>query len=411
MNARLRDPRFWVVQALVVLIAAADWTGDDLAAQVHVVSLLTVMLFFVPVTYAALNFGFPSALATAIWCVVADLPIIFVHHTGTTRIEELLQLAAIVGVAVFVARHVDRAEAAERKYRALFEHSPEAVVLLDGGGRALDLNPAAVDLLGRAPAREILEAEAPFPLTRADGRRLWLEPLRTAVGDGLMQLELRDATEARARHDSLRAFARAVLAAQEEERRRLAQEIHDDTIQSVVLLCRRMDAVARAAPPAVASGIADLRVQAETTIQGLRRLTRALRPPVLDDLGLVASLRQVVDDFSQRTGVAARLDVTGDARRLAPEVELGVFRIAQEAVHNVEQHAHAHRLAVRLIVGPEAAVLGVADDGVGMAERAGPAGDHLGLVGMRERAQLLGGTLRIRSRPGRGVQLRLRVPA
>ena len=343
--------------------------------------------------------------------MVADAPIIFLNHTGTTRIEELLQLAAIVGVAVFVARHVDRGEAAERKYRALFEHSPEAVVLLDGAGRALDLNPAAADLLGQAPAREILEAQAPFPLTRADGRRLWLEPLRTAVGDGLMQLELRDATAAHARHDSLRAFARAVLAAQEEERRRLAQEIHDDTIQSVVLLCRRMDAVARAAPPAVASGIADLRVQAETTIQGLRRLTRALRPSVLDDLGLVASLRQVVDDFSQRTGVAARLDVTGDARRLAPEVELGVFRIAQEAVHNVEQHAHAHRLAVRLAVGTGAAVLAVADDGVGLAGTAAPPGDHLGLVGMRERAHLLGGTLRIRSRPGRGVQLRLRVPA
>ncbi len=411
MSLRLREPRFWAVQGLVVLIAAADAVGDNVMPELHIISLFMVLLFFVPVTYAALNFGFPNALATAAWCVLADTPIIFLDHQGTTRVEELLQLAALVGVAVFVASRVDRAEAAERKYHALFEHSPQAVVLLDGAGHARDINPAAADLLGAVPPAAVLEADAPFALQRPDGRRIWLEPLRTLIADGLVQLQLRDVTEARQRQDSLRAFARAVLAAQEEERRRLAQEIHDDTIQSVVLLCRRMDTLARGAAPELASGIADLRREAEDTIHRLRRLTRALRPSVLDDLGLVASLRQVVEDFQARTGVQARFDATGDPRRLAPEVELGLFRIAQEAVHNVEQHAHARRLAVRLAVGTGAAVLAVADDGVGLAGTADPPGDHLGLVGMRERAHLLGGTLRIRSRPGRGVQLRLRVPA
>jgi PAS domain S-box-containing protein len=437
LRPRFHDARFWAIQALILLIAAIDAAGDDLWPKANIVSLFVVILFFVPVTYAALNFGFSGAVATAAWGFLLDVPVILWHHQGTLRTQELLQLFAIDAVAVYVASRVDRAEAAqaalhlsERKYRTLFEDSPQPVLLLDADRTVRDLNPAAARLFGvsreRALDRPLGEVGGatleravaaggiPLELKRPQGGSAWLAPLLTQIEDErqgpLVQLQLRDVTEERVRQESLRAYARAVVRAQEEERRHLAQEIHDDTIQSIVLLCRRMDGLARAAAalPEVARGIGELRHDAETTIQGLRRLTRGLRPPVLDDLGLVASIRQVVDDFRERTGVEADFRVSGQLRRLPPEVEVSLFRIAQEAIHNVEQHARARRLGVHLGLGRDAVVLTVADNGVGMG--AGPSADHLGLVGMRERAQLLGGGLRVRSRPGAGVQIRLRVP-
>ena len=435
LRPRLREPRFWVVQALVILIAATDFVGDDLWPQTHIVSLITVILFVVPVTYAALNFGFAGALVTAAWCILADAPIIVWHHEGSTRIEELLQLAAIDAVAVFVASRIDREEAAraraeaaqaalrlsEHKYRSLFESSPQPVLLLGPGQVVRDLNPAAERLFGlprqaaidhelheAAPVLEqaLAAGDSPFAL---DGQ--WFTPLPTVIDDEV-QVQVEDIT----RQESLRAYAHAVLNAQEEERRRLAQEIHDDTIQAIVLLCRRMDSLAKAATPAlpeVAAGLGEVRRDAEATIRGLRRLTRALRPPVLDDLGLVASIRQIVDDVRDRTGLDAHFQVTGEPQRLPPEVELSLFRVAQEALHNAEQHARATRVSVRLRIAADGVTLAVADDGVGMDDPRGrmrPTGDHLGLVGMRERAQLIGGQLRVRSAPGRGVQIRLHVP-
>jgi two-component system sensor histidine kinase UhpB len=440
---RFGDGRFWATQALVVFIAAADAAGDEWWPDAHVVSLFAVILFFLPVTYAALNFGFAGAAATAAWCFLLDAPVVLWHHQGSLRTQELLQLGAIVAVAVFVASRVDRAEAAraaldrsERKYRALFEDSPQPVLLLDGRRTIRDLNPAAARLfaVSRAAAlnRPLAEVAgelagpaltgggAAFPVERPEGGRVWLAPLMAEIGDErqgpLVQLQLRDVTEERRRQDTLRAYARAVVHAQEEERRRLAHEIHDDTIQSMILLCRRLDSLATAVAPArpdLADGIAELRREAEAIIQALRRLTRALRPTVLDDLGLEASIRQVVEDFRDRTGTDVRFRVTGCPRRLPPEVELNLFRIAQEALRNIEQHAHARRVAVHLGMNRDTVVLSVADDGVGMPDpgtRGLPGGDHLGLAGMRERAQIIGGELRIRSSVGRGVHIRLRVP-
>lgn len=452
LRPRFSDPRFWAIQILVALLAAMDILGDVLLPSEHLVSLVVVILFLVPVIYAALNFGFAGSFATALWCLAVDTPIIFANHRGSVRVEELLQLVAMDAVAVFVASRIDREAAAraraeatqtalhlsERKYRSLFEGSPIAVFLLDAGQVIRDLNPAAARLLqlaaGSAVGRPLLGAAGaaagpalvrvvtrggggPLQIGRPDGSQVWVAPLVTAIENErqgpLVQLQLRDVTEEMQLQASLRAYAHGVVRAQEEERRRIAQDLHDDTIQSLVLLCRRMDALAKTAdhtPPVVATGLAAIRRSAETTIQGIRGITRALRPPVLDDLGLVASIRQVVDDLRERTGIDARYRVSGDTRRLPPEVEVGLFRIAQEAVRNVEQHAAAQRISVGLVFRHREVDLRVIDDGVGFTSQATPPQDHLGLVGMRERAELIGGELSIRASPGHGVRIRLRVP-
>ena len=138
----------------------------------------------------------------------------------------------------------------------------------------------------------------------------------------------------------------------------------------------------------------------------LRSIARGLRPSILDDLGLVASLNQVVVEAIGRGGLAGEFQVSGTERRLPPDVELAVFRIAQEAVTNVERHASASHLTVTLEFDDRDLRLRVADDGVGFARhqvRDSVDGYSLGLPGMHERARLAGGRLVVRSTPGQGT--------
>jgi signal transduction histidine kinase len=212
-----------------------------------------------------------------------------------------------------------------------------------------------------------------------------------------------------------RAAAHGVVRGQEDERRRVAQELHDQPVQTLIILCRGLDAVSANAmlPEGTRKQVAAARQTAEETIEGLRRIARGLRPPALDDLGLQACIGQLVTDIEERTDILAELRLPERPTRLTPEVELAIFRIAQEALSNVERHARAHNVSVALAVERNAIALFVDDDGVGFehpAAASGPSSTSLGLIGMTERAQLLGGNLEIVSTPGGGTQLRAVVP-
>jgi len=144
-------------------------------------------------------------------------------------------------------------------------------------------------------------------------------------------------------------------------------------------------------------------------VSELRQISRGLRPPTLDDLGLAAALRKLVADFQGRTGIAASMRVEGAGRRLSPDVELGLFRIAQEALNNVSRHAAAERVTVRVRFLADELRLTVTDDGAGF--NPGQAAESsLGIAGMSERAALLGGTLEVASAPGRGATVRAVIP-
>jgi signal transduction histidine kinase len=160
--------------------------------------------------------------------------------------------------------------------------------------------------------------------------------------------------------------------------------------------------------------VADARDVVDGTAADLRRLSRALRPSILDDLGLVAALRSEVAALGRRSGVTARFGVTGAPGGLAPDLELLFLRITQEALHNIEKHAGAEQTAVRLAFGPTCACLVIRDDGRGLgaipSAAALLANGKLGLVGMEERTRLAGGEFAIRARPGGGTTIRVRVP-
>ena len=200
----------------------------------------------------------------------------------------------------------------------------------------------------------------------------------------------------------------ATLHAQEEERARVARDLHDEVNQSLTGLLLRLEAAREAAPPELESELADTKALANQAMTELLSLARQLRPTALDDLGLVAAIGGQVEQLS-RGEIDARLKVEGDFSDLGDDQQLVVYRVAQEALNNAARHSEAGRVEVRLRREPSGGVvLEVSDDGRGFAFDESQRG--LGIGGMRERALLVGAELTIESRPGAGTTVRLDVP-
>lgn len=197
----------------------------------------------------------------------------------------------------------------------------------------------------------------------------------------------------------------SALAAQESERRRIARELHDEIGQSLTVALLSMK---RALDKAPAEAIDDLRNAQETVracMDEVRGIARRLRPDILDDLGLPSALSELCSEFSATGGLEITRDIDRTLPRLAPNIELVCYRVAQEALTNVVRHAHAHHARLLLRFGENRLVLRVSDDGCG-----GVVTDGAGIRGMRERALLIDAVLTIDSPPGRGTVVELTVP-
>ncbi len=336
---RFRDRRFWIAQGLVIGIAVVHDLIEIEGYLPHLEALyfVPVSLFFIPVMYAALNFGLSGAIATASWAVIITTPNWVFWHQGQERFGVIFQMAVLVAAAVFVGLWVDR--------------------------------------------------------------------------------EMRARRQAESAGAALKIYAGHVLRAQEEERQRIAREIHDDTIQNLILVCRRLSAVestGESLSPSATEDLREARKTAEQLVGGLRDYARALRPPVLDDLGVVASIRRLLEDFMERSGTQGQLNIVGEPQRLAQEAEIGLFRVAQEALWNAERHSKSTEVTVTLSFTEHEVGLTVQDNGVGfnvppMLEELS-VGGQLGLLGMQERAELLGGRLKLQSRPGSGTTVIVSCP-
>lgn len=200
----------------------------------------------------------------------------------------------------------------------------------------------------------------------------------------------------------------AALAAQEEERTRVARDLHDEVNQSLTGLLLRLEAARSAAPPELEPELAATKALANQAMRELLTLARRLRPTALDDLGLAAAIAGLVERLGEGE-IEATIAIDGEFSDLSDDAQLVVYRVAQEAVLNVARHSGASHVAVALRRGPEGVELAVADDGRGFAFAESERG--LGIGGMRERALLVGGELTIESRPGAGTTVRLTIPA
>jgi signal transduction histidine kinase len=208
---------------------------------------------------------------------------------------------------------------------------------------------------------------------------------------------------------------RRVISAQEDERRRLARELHDEVCQVLAALSVSLGAALEGVTaPEARQRLAAVGVLVDRSLADLHRMIYDLRPSILDDLGLVPAIRWLAQEHLTRHGTVARCEFEGLDRRLAPEVETAVFRVVQEGLMNVERPAHAETVLVQAAVDGTLLTVEIEDDGVGFdpAGLGAPTaqGRGLGLLGMRERVELLGGSLLVESTPGQGTRVVVSVP-
>ena len=450
----VRQREYWLIQVLVVLVFVLHAWVEYLHLLDHhsPLHLFPTTLFLIPVTYAAVTYGAYGALATGALAALLTLPNLVLWHPGFSGIGETVQVAWIVGVGTFVGMRVDgerqaraqaewsrdRVHASEERYRSILENIVEPIILLDGDRRVLAVNDAAAHLLdvasgnligrhldgptGSLILRALPDIRPGGPPTR---RRLrpggrWYDIYSLETDDGGhgrgLQLLLIDVTAEQERITTLEELTRATLAAREAERLRIARDLHDGPLQSIIAIHRSLDTLGEegrgeADEPARAKALA------QDAAEELRRVSFDLRPAVLDDLGGVAAIASELQAFEARTGIATRVDVAAAVarERLTPEREVVLFRVCQEALANVERHAGAS--VVRVMIDTDGEVwlrLRVDDDGTGITlplDRTElSAAGHLGLIGMEERARLAGGTLMITSSPMGGGRIEMLLP-
>lgn len=212
----------------------------------------------------------------------------------------------------------------------------------------------------------------------------------------------------------LQDVADRALRAEEAERKRVALELHDETAQHLASLLIRLRVARNTRDPALREvQLDEIRGELARALEGIRRFARALRPPALDEVGLVAAVREHVRSLCETAGLTVDVEADPIDAVLSPQAELVLYRIVQEALSNVVRHAGARSVRVRIARGESAVVAEVTDDGRGflVGEELHRPGRGLGLFGMQERAAYVGGSVDIQSRPGEGTTVRVTMPA
>ncbi|MBL7119227.1 MAG: PAS domain S-box protein [Dehalococcoidia bacterium] len=390
--------------------------------------------------------------------VMATLSVLM-HTYRWFREDEVELLTAIgnqIGVAIENARlyeqereFAEQLRASEERYRELFENAHDAIWLHDLEGNIIAANRACVKLTGysleelnglkaagllsedsSSAAREVeeglLKGEAAgsvseVGLIRKDGTEAFIQLASSLIFSNgqpaAFQHIARDVTEEKRMRENLSFYLREVTKAQEEERKRIARELHDETIQALVVLSRQLDGLASST-----KGLSEdkrrlsesLRQQTNNIMEGVRRLSQDLRPPSLDRLGLLPALEWLASNVTKYSGITVEVKRHGAERRLPADAELVLFRIAQEAISNVWKHSQATSAEVIVEFDEGKTKLTVSDNGIGF-DLPSSVGDlardgKLGLAGMQERARLLGSSAKVESEPGKGTTVTVEAP-
>jgi PAS domain S-box-containing protein len=338
---------------------------------------------------------------------------------------------------------------AEQKYRYLFENASDAIWVQDVNGLFVDGNRAFERLTGFSReelkgvqlarflspdslnlAREVRnklahgeEFEQPYEqqFSIKDGSVITVMMSTNAImaGGRISGFEhiARDVTLEKQQRENVRAYIQQITRAQEEERKRIARDLHDDVSPDILILIQKLDNITstpRMKISTIKEKVADLRAQAVDALESLRRTAQGLRPRIIDDLGLAAALEWIAEELEKDLGIVTRVEITGIDRKLPPETQILLFRIAQEALNNVRKHTQATRVNIKVEGKPEGVTMTVTDNGEGfhVPERVEDmvSAGRLGLMGMYERARLLDGSLRINSTPGQGTEVLVSLP-
>jgi len=199
-----------------------------------------------------------------------------------------------------------------------------------------------------------------------------------------------------------------LLRAQEEERKRISRELHDETGQALMLLRLQLSMLATE-NPSCRENVQQVTELLDRTIGGLRRIISRLSPRVLEEVGLLAAIRKEARELGKNTGIKVRLNLATNLGKLNPEIEIAAYRCVQEALHNITKHSRAHNVSVELWKSDQRLALLVQDDGIGISSKQQARAKGFGLTGMRDRIAVLGGRVRISSQ-ARGTRVRIFLP-
>jgi len=366
--------------------------------------------------------------------------------------QEIQLLGAIgnqIAIAMENARLYQEQQVTAAEYRGIFENANDAILVQDLNGNILAANDATAKLTGYSNeellrmtaskllsesdteiARDVqwrlLQGETisePYDLRliKKDGTEVLLRlTSNLIVSDGKpvgLQHIARDVTKERQMEENLRYYIEEITKAQEEERKRIARELHDETAQQLIALSHQLEDFVRnneRLSPDDIERVGSWRRHIKDTQQGLRWFIRELRPPMIDDLGLLPAVKWLKEELEVVSGMSVDLKVVGDERRFNPEAELVLFRIVQESLANVRRHAEASKVEVLLEFAGDKTIVTVSDNGKGF-QMPKALGDmsrlgKLGLIGMEERVRLLRGKLVVKSEVGIGTTVTVMVP-
>ncbi|RRQ21443.1 PAS domain S-box protein [Thiohalobacter thiocyanaticus] len=358
------------------------------------------------------------------------------------------------GIDITAQRQVQQALAfTQENFRFLVEGVTDyAIFMLDQDGTIISWNPGAERISGYSEAKvigrhfgEILQAEEQAGLqpgtmlriagtddyyqregwfVRGDGSRFWailaINPVRddnrrlrgySIIINDISERKQAETELARSR-ESLQALSRHLQTVREEEKASLARELHDELGSLLTSLKIELSALQQQLPgqEQARSDIDRINDCVQEAIATTRRISTSLRPPILDNLGLLPAVEWQLEQLKQRVGIEYDLHCDGDAAGLNQDQTIALFRILQEGLTNITRHAEAHRVSVVLIIDAQQAALDVIDDGIGFDFEDKSSGGSYGLYSMQERARALGGSLDIMSRAGEGTRLRVRIP-
>ena len=468
----VRNPHFWAVAAMFAIVTVFHYSQQTLGTDLPFPSLsrhaAERVLLLAPAAYASFFLGTRAGIASlAVMCAIMLPRAILVSPNPDDALLEsagVVAIGAVVNLLFYVLRKErnryqqaisalaianQEVRESQESYKSLFEGAYDAIWVYDLVGNIQSANQAAARLNGYRVEellgmniRSFLSDESLHLAREVQDKLIRREPTAMPYEQKIIKKDgseaicllatslistngepngfqsiARDVTEEKRMQENLRYYLQRITKAQEEERRRMARELHDDTAQQLVVLARRLDNLLRNADRLSQQDITFLegaRQQTDEILNGIHRFCQDLRPSVLDDLGLLPALQSLTSDLAEHFAVPIAMDSVGSVQRLSPEIEVMLFRIAQEGLRNVCRHSRASGCWITIEFNDDKVVLTVRDNGKGFqlphrVEDLAAVG-KLGLAGMQERARLIGGKLAIESEPGKGTTLSVEIP-
>jgi PAS domain S-box-containing protein len=471
----LRNPHLWIIIALFVFLTISHFAQTlsqiPLFSEISLPAVLELsrhslerFLYLLLILYAGWTLGIVGGAAVWLSSAVAMfLRTFLISPNFRDALLESLSVLIIGALGIILIatyrqnkrqrdklrRTVKDMKLARQSYEELFTNASDAIWVHDLDGNIILVNKACEKLTGypvsELPGKNVREFLSPETLyiarqtkdkllrgetmehryeqrlVKKDGSEAIMQlTTRLIVSDGKPQSfhnMARDVTEERRLQDNLQFYLRQVLQAQEEERKRLARELHDSTSQRILLFAHGIDNIASKAekysPQELRNALGKLYDLSQQTYKNVKRYAQALRPSILDDLGLVAAIKWLAEEIHERSGIEVEVN-TDIIPPLSPETQLVLFRIVQESLNNIHRHSGASEANITVQCQGDEVRVTISDNGRGfnlprqLSEFAGQG--KLGLTGMAERVQLVGGKLEVSTQEGKGTTVLVRVP-